>query len=120
MMFLFPQPRSVENLEGTLVLPVGAADADLVTFFRRVRDGESGIRVEKDAALEREEYRIEVGEDAVVLTVSCDEGLFRAVTTLQQMLKTTGGQVPRVRIHDRPELKRRGYMLRFSCGPQIQ
>ena len=57
MMFLFPQPRSVENLEGTLVLPVGAADADLVTFFRRVRDGESGIRVEKDAALEREEYR---------------------------------------------------------------
>ena len=63
-MFLFPQPRSVENLEGTLVLPVGAVDADLVTFFRRVRDGESGIRVEKDAALEREEYRIEVGEDA--------------------------------------------------------
>ena len=121
-MFLFPQPRSVENLEGTLVLPVGAADADLVTFFRRVRDGESGIRVEKDAALEREEYRIEVGEDAVVLTVSCDEGLFRAVTTLQQMLKTTGGQVPRVRIHDRPELKRRGYMLDISRGkmPRVE
>ena len=116
MMFLFPQPRSIENLEGTLVLPVMEYDADLVTLFRRVRDGESGVRIEKDAALEREEYRIDVGEEAVVLSVSCDEGLFRAVTTLQQMLKTTGGRIPRVRIHDWPELKRRGYMLDISRG----
>ena len=115
-MMLFPQPRRMEILEGTYTLPAEMAGGDLVAFFNKVKEGMPGIRVTQSAALGREEYSLTVDENGVELGASCEEGLFRAATSLRQMILRTGGQLPRMRIEDGPSLPRRGYMLDISRG----
>ena len=121
-MFLFPQPRKLEILEGVLLFPVKPEYTTLVSFFRLVREGVPGIAVETAPLLAEEEYRLEVGEGGITLAASCDQGLFRAVTSLHQLLMQNGGQLPHLRIHDWPDLARRGYMLDISRGkmPRVE
>ena len=121
-MLLFPQPRSITLRDGSYIMPVKDTCNDLVAFFNAVRGGMPGVRVVSSPLLQREEYRLRIDEDGVELTASCDEGLFRAVTSLWQMLRRTGGRLPRVSIEDGPELPRRGYMLDISRGkkPKVE
>ncbi len=115
-MILFPQPRSIIVHEGEYILPAGPDCDTLVSFFGRVRSGMTGVRVTAAPLFEKEEYRLLVDETGVELAASCEEGLFRAVTSLWQMLRRTGGRLPYVSIQDKPELHRRGYMLDISRG----
>ena len=115
-MILFPQPQSMEVLEGLYTLPVREEWQDLLTFYRAVQSGIPGVTVAHNPLMAREEYQLCVGEDGVTLCVSCDEGLFRAATSLQQMLLRTGGRLQHVRIQDKPALPRRGYMIDISRG----
>ncbi|MBE5796559.1 MAG: hypothetical protein E7327_04180 [Clostridiales bacterium] len=115
-MILFPQPQSMEVLEGLYTLPVREEWQDLLTFYRAVQSGIPGVTVVHAPLMAREEYQLCVGEDGVTLCVSCDEGLFRAATSLQQMLLRTGGRLQHVRIQDKPALPRRGYMIDISRG----
>lgn len=115
-MILFPQPRSMEVLEGVYTLPVRAEWQDLLTLYQEVQSGVPGVTVTRNALLAREEYRLCVGDDGVALCASCDEGLFRAVTSLQQLLLRTGGQLPHMRVEDKPAIARRGYMIDISRG----
>ena len=115
-MLLFPQPRSMELSDGTFVFPAEKASGDLVSFFRALREGIPAVRVLSRPLLAREEYSLRIGRDGAEIGVSCDEGLFRAAASLQQMIRSTGGQLPFAQIEDRPELARRGYMLDISRG----
>ena len=115
-MLLFPQPRVLELSEGVFSLPVSAAADDLLSFFSSVRAGMPGIRVVSSPLLKAEEYDLRVDETGVELRASCDEGLFRAVTSLRQILLRTGGRLPYLHIEDQPSLPRRGYMLDISRG----
>ena len=115
-MILFPQPRSLEVMEGTYALPVKAEYRDLVTFYRMVREGIPEVRVIRTPLLDREEYHLSVYGGGVEICASCDEGLFRAVTSLHQMLLRTGGELPQVAIKDKPAIARRGYMIDISRG----
>ena len=115
-MLLFPQPQSMELLDGTYTLPVGDVCQDLVAFYQQIRTGISRICVTRNPLLGREEYHLTVNNAGVTLCVSCDEGLFRAATSLRQMLLHTGGQLPHVCIKDKPALPRRGYMIDISRG----
>ena len=115
-MILFPQPRQMELFDGTFAFPAEKADSALVTFFRQLKAGLPEVHVESAPLLEREEYRLVIGSDGVELAVSCDEGLFRAAASLQQMIRSTKGQLPFARIEDKPALARRGYMLDISRG----
>ena len=121
-MILFPQPRQMELFDGTFAFPAEKADSDLVTFFRQLKSGLPEVHVESAPLLEREEYRLAIGSDGVELAVSCDEGLFRAAASLQQMIRSTKGQLPFARIEDKPALARRGYMLDISRGkkPRVE
>jgi N-acetyl-beta-hexosaminidase len=121
-MILFPQPQSMELLEGVYTLPVQAAGTDLVSFYHQVQQGIPGINVTRNPLLGKEEYRISVSSAGAELCVSCDEGLFRAATSLRQMILGTGGQLQYVRIEDRPALPRRGYMIDISRGkkPRVE
>ncbi|MBQ8955096.1 MAG: family 20 glycosylhydrolase [Clostridia bacterium] len=115
-MILFPQPRGMALSDGVYVLPMKEAYRDLVGFFRMVRGGVPEIRAVSSPLLAREEYRLHIGENGVELCASTDEGLFRAVTSLRQMILRTGGRLQYVQIVDKPELPRRGYMLDISRG----
>jgi len=115
-MILFPQPRHMEVLDGTYSLPVRAEYRELTAFFGAVKEGMEGVSVSHNGLLGKEEYHLSIGAEGVSICVSCDEGLFRAATSLQQMLLRTGGQLPYVNIQDKPDLPRRGYMLDISRG----
>ena len=115
-MILFPKPRDLEVLEGTWSLPASAAAEDLVSFYRSLKSGIEGIRLVPSPLSGREEYELRVGADGVEIRFSGEESLFRAATSLRQMILRTGGCLPSVRIHDKPDLPRRGYMLDISRG----
>ncbi len=123
-MLLFPRPQCAEFGTGLLKIPQAALCADLHAFYRSVRNGTASslIHVQNRPDLAAEEYRLTVEEKAVTLFASSDEGLFRGVSTLWQMLRQSNGHLPFVRIHDWPRLKRRGYMLDISRGkkPRVQ
>ena len=115
-MILFPKPQSLTLCEGEYVLPVEKEYSELVSFCKLVRAGIPQVSTVADPALEKEEYRLEITKSGITLTSSCDEGLFRAVTSLHQILRRTGGHLPCLVIEDKPELSRRGYMLDISRG----
>ena len=115
-MILFPKPRDFEILEGTWSVPAGCEAGDLVSFYRRLKEGIDGFRLVPAPLLGKEEYGLRVGADGVEICFSGDESLFRAATSLRQMILRTGGSLPYVRIHDKPDLPRRGYMLDISRG----
>ena len=115
-MILFPEPQSMELFDETYTFPMKDQYADLTAFFHLVQAGLPGIRVAAAPLLEKEEYRLTVDESGVLLEASCGEGLFRAVTSLWQMLRRNGGQLRCMRVSDKPALPRRGYMLDISRG----
>ena len=115
-MILFPQPRAMTLSDGEYILPMKEEYDDLVTLYQLVREGAPGISAVSAPLLEKEEYRLRVDESGVSLSAATDEGLFRAVTSLQQMIRRTGGKLPYVNIEDKPALPRRGYMLDISRG----
>lgn len=115
-MILFPEPQSLELFEETYTFPMKAEYNDLTTFFHLVQAGVPGIKTVCAPLLEKEEYHLTVDGDGVTLESSCDEGLFRAVTSLWQLLRRKGGKLPHMRVSDKPALPRRGYMLDISRG----
>ena len=115
-MILFPQPHYMELLGGEAEFPVEAKKMDLVSFFQAVQSGMPGIQTVQAPLLAKEEYRLTIDDRGAVLESSCEEGLFRAVTSLHQIICRAGNKVPYLRIEDKPALPRRGYMLDISRG----
>ena len=115
-MRIFPQPQSMEICSGEYLLPADLASLDLPGFFARVKAGPEGVRLSQEPLLAREEYRLTVRPDGVTIAYSCDEGLFRAATTLRQMIRQEQGRLPCAVIQDKPALPRRGYMIDISRG----
>lgn len=115
-MRIFPQPQSMEICSGEYLLPADLASLDLPGFFARVKAGLEGVRLSQEPLLAREEYRLTVRPEGVTIAYSCDEGLFRAATTLRQMIRQEQGRLPCAVIQDKPALPRRGYMIDISRG----
>ena len=115
-MLLYPEPQSMELFEQTYPFPMKAEYNDLTAFFHLVQAGVPGIKTICAPLLEKEEYRLTVDESGIALESSCDESLFRAVTSLWQLLRRDGGKLPHMRVSDKPALPRRGYMLDISRG----
>ena len=78
--------------------------------------GYDGVTVVTEPLLAKEEYRLTVADKGVEIASACDEGLFRGATTLRQMIRQTGGEVPCCTIQDKPDIGRRGYMIDISRG----
>ena len=114
-MKLFPQPRHFELAEGAFRVTC-VATCTLPDFFDHLKQGYEGVAVVTEPLLGKEEYRIVVTESGVTVAAACDEGLFRAATTLRQMIRQTGGEVPCCTIQDKPDIARRGYMIDISRG----
>ena len=97
-MILFPVPKSLTLTEGTCP---AAAPVNVVT----------------DAALGNEEYKIDITAAGVTLTTSCDEGTFRAKTTLKQITAQNPDALPCLSIHDWPDFPNRG--LWYQCAGRV-
>src|SRR6266540_5322671 len=99
----------------------------LLLNIRKVADPAAGARrvallQSKDEDLGPEGYALRISRDGIVATASTDAGLFYAVQTLKQLLKTCGARIPALTIRDRPALAHRGLMVDVSRGkvPTLQ
>ena len=115
-MRIFPQPLSLSFQPGEYRLPADLAALTLPDFFARIKEGVPGVRLTTEPLLAQEEYRLTVAEEGVEIASACEEGLFRAATTLRQMVMQGKGCLPCAVIQDKPALRRRGYMIDISRG----
>ena len=121
-MILYPQPQSMTMKDGTYEYPQGRETGNLTALYQRIRNGSPEASVSFIPSLEKEEYCLNIDGGGVTIQASTDEGLFRAVTSLQQIIRRSGGRLPYVLIQDKPALKHRGYMLDISRGrmPRVE
>jgi len=111
---IFPKPKSEKYIEGTYDFSKVSPEKSLVDFYRK--SDAMGIAFSKNADFANEEYTIEIGEGGVAVTYAADEGKFRALTSLRQLVKKNNGVLPFCKISDKPDIDRRSYMLDISRG----
>ena len=110
---IFPKPQNQALTEGAYQLR-NSYHKDLLCFYNEIKNGNSDVTIEKNALLEKEEYHLSVTEEGITLTASCDEGLYRAATSLFQLIGRSDGLLPCIKVVDKPQFPRRGYMLDIS------
>lgn len=115
-MNVFPQPKQMEIGQGEFLMDAALAQLDLPAFFEKLQAGMTGVCLSSAPLMAQEEYRIEIDKDGVKIESACAEGLFRAATTLRQMIRRGEGKIPFSIIDDKPDLPRRGYMIDISRG----
>ncbi|MBQ4088377.1 MAG: family 20 glycosylhydrolase [Clostridia bacterium] len=115
-MMVFPKPREMTIDSGEYRFDAVYAGLSLTAFFDRIKDAAAGIEIMPAVLFEKEEYDICIDDEGAHVLAACDEGIFRAATTLRQLIMRNSGCVPHMHIHDKPELGRRGYMLDISRG----
>ena len=101
---MYPIPKFLQYHDGVYTMNAVCADCDLLAFYNRVKAGTEGVKIQNVALFDKEEYLLTVDENGVALTVSCDEGLFRAATTLYQLIKENKGELPFVMSQTGPRL----------------
>lgn len=114
---IFPIPKSEKYFNGYYCLKNdNVMSFDLIEFYRYVKSGNSEFRLIRESRFGNEEYLIQINENEICITFSGDESLFRAVTTIRQMISEYNGCLKYTEIHDFPDFERRGYMLDISRG----
>ncbi|MBQ4631707.1 MAG: hypothetical protein IJB70_12080, partial [Clostridia bacterium] len=111
---IYPQPKQMTSKEGTFKLAIGNCD-DLLGFCAKCKSCDK-ITFLKNSLLKKEEYILNVTNDAITVSSSTDEGCFRALTSLFVLWKTQGENVSCIEICDSPDFEKRGYMLDISRG----
>jgi len=97
-MVLLPIPKKMTMTEGTCPAAVPVTEMT-------------------DCTLSKEEYKISIQPGSLILTASCDEGFFRANTTLQQIVSQNLNSLPCLEIHDWPDFPNRG--LWYSVAGRV-
>lgn len=113
---IFPIPKKETYSDGRYAVSCALASLSLVDLFAAVKDGTAEVAISIDSALAGEAHKILIGESGVKIAYATEEGLFRAVTSLWQLLRKNGENLPYAEIEDEPTLERRGYMLDISRG----
>jgi hexosaminidase len=72
------------------------------------------LRVAPERAADPQGYELVVGASGIQITAGGPAGVFYGICTLIQMLEQAGGELPGVRIVDRPDFAVRGVMLDIS------
>ncbi len=119
---IFPIPQKETYSDGRYAVPSAIATLSLVDLFSAVKEGKAEVAICADFALSGEAHRISIGNSGVKIAYATEEGLFRAVTSLWQLLRKNGADLPYAEIEDAPTLERRGYMLDISRGrmPKVE
>ena len=74
--------------------------------------GEETLCFMEDREFDREEYELTVRQEGIEIIHSTQEGAFRAISTLAQILaQAEENAVPCVKIHDMPDIPVRGIMI---------
>ena len=113
---LFPKPQSLNKLSGEYPLKNNYSAYSLLEFFNLIKNGNEDITVTNNSLLAKEEYILKILPSGIEIISSCDEGTYRAATSLLQMIAKQGNSLLAVVIEDKPQFERRGYMLDTARG----
>ena len=69
-----------------------------------------------DEDLQKEEYRIDVFDEEIIIRNSGYVSAFRAITTLNQVLRQCKTNIPQFTLADKPDIENRGIMIDVSRG----
>ncbi|MBQ7118808.1 MAG: family 20 glycosylhydrolase [Oscillospiraceae bacterium] len=119
---LAPKEKKLEISSGSYVIDKAYEKLSIVELFSEIKKGIGNVSLKENPCLKKEEYILDIKSDGITLTYSCDEGLFRGVTSLWQIIKQNGCSLPCLHIEDEPQLSRRGYMydIARSRMPKVE
>jgi len=111
---IYPHPQKLTEKEGFFKPKRLNKPKSLVDFAKSAEESDE-IKFEKKLMLDEEEYILDVCPDGIMIAYSACVGKFRALTSLYQLFFTSNcSKIACVYIEDKPDFKRRGYMLDIS------
>lgn len=113
---IFPRPKSEIYNDGSYTMKAYRETSDLVSLYEELKSGTDDLTIKTELTLGKEEYAINIDENGILITVSTDEGLFRAITSLRQLMIQGKGTLPFCEIKDSPDFVYRCYMLDTGAG----
>lgn len=109
---IFPTPQFEEYPDGEYALKEKYDTSVHHAFCMANKGGNADIKISVDSSLEGEEHKITVDSEGIKIEYATDEGLYRALTSVRQLIIYGEGKtVPFANIHDKPQFKYRGYEL---------
>ena len=109
---LFPRAKEEQYFEGTYKLK--GYSNDLFSLYNEIKCGTEDVNIEINSKYEKEEYELLVDESGVKIIASGECGIFRAVSSLKQLVVYNGENIPYCEIKDAPRFEKRAYMLDIS------
>ena len=109
---IFPQPKKEKYEDGFYCSKLSCTD-DLYELYIKCKNGE--INIITDSLLGEDEYYLDVKADGITVRAKGDCGVFRAVSSLIQLIDNDG-KIQLCSIYDSPDFEKRAYMLDISRG----
>lgn len=118
---LFPIPVHLQYNEGNYSLGHIAYQKDLAQFYQSYKEQNPDVSYTQNPQLKEEEYILDVTADGIAISYATEQGKFRALTTLRQMVKEST-TISCCHIQDYPHIPRRSYMIDISGGrvPRVE
>ncbi len=111
---IFPKPKEEQYLDGAYSMKAYPNTDCLVDLFELYKNGNDDFTVKTDMTYGNDEYLLEVSSSGITVTASGDCGVFRAITSLKQLLFQHKDKLPFCKIKDCPDFEKRSYMLDIS------
>ena len=111
---IFPTPKKEVYLNGVYQLCAYSDTVDLMELYEKYKAGNEDVTIVQNADFSVDEYEITINEDGIRIITLGNCGVFRAISSLRQLLKVHGASLPYCEIHDDPDFQKRSYMLDIS------
>lgn len=108
---VFPKPKQESYSEGTFAW--GKVFPDTLSLYQKISDGTDGVTLVSNKLIGKEAYTLSVTTEGITIEHSTACGVFRAASTLMQLIQENG-EIPCCTIQDEPDFENRGYMLDIS------
>ena len=119
---IFPIPKEEVYAKDIYKMKNYEENTNIVYLYEKYRKGDADLSVKTDLSFGREEYEILIDDKGITVTASGDEGVFRAITSLGQLIERGKGILYFCKISDSPDFENRCYLLDVSYGrmPKVE
>ena len=111
---IHPEPKFEKYFEDKYKMKAYEDTLDLVYLYNKYKNGNEDVTLEKNDTYGEDKHDIYVTADGIKIVYGKDSGIFRAVSTLKQLVREYGAEIPCCEIKDDPDFEKRGYMLDIS------
>ena len=113
---IFPKPKEAIYTEGIYQMKNYEKNTELLYLFEKYKNGDDDVKINIDLSLAKDEYSLLINESGINIGASGDEGIFRAVTSLKQLIESNGKNLGFCSVKDKPDFENRCYLLDVSYG----